>query len=88
MSTLTLLKRKAVEPASSPGASNPEKPPPVPLEAENFWLVWLVGSKAPSYRHPTLESAAKERNRLKAVRPQGHYFIFEPRCTRISQALC
>ena len=41
---------------------------------EPFWLVWNPNGNAPTYRHPSIESATREAERL-ARGNTGHTFI-------------
>lgn len=71
MSTLT-LKKKIV-----PVAAAESKAPPAPLDANHFYFLWRSNSKRPTQRHPSLEAALIERDRLAGEYPGAIFFIFE-----------
>lgn len=72
MSTLT-LKRKGV-PVES-------KAPPAPLDETHFYFLWRVGGKRPTQRHPSLNAALIERDRLAGEYPGALFYIFEAKRT-------
>jgi hypothetical protein len=75
------LKPKQRAPAPTPPPAAPEvarfssatkempaadRPAPVPLSDAQFWIVWRLDALRPSQRHPSLEVALRERERLQA----------------------
>jgi hypothetical protein len=42
-----------------------------------FWLVWNPGSKNPSVRHTTEESAARESSRLAHANPGLSFYVLK-----------
>jgi hypothetical protein len=57
----------------------PPRPPPVPLDAELFWMIWNPWHARPRQRHPSLEAAITERDRLLAENPGQTFYVFEAR---------
>jgi hypothetical protein len=76
-STLTLRSRPDAAPSSTTVA--PDIPPPIPLDAGIFWMLWNPSHARPRQRHPTLEAAITERDRLLAENPGHTFYIFEAR---------
>jgi hypothetical protein len=46
----------------------------MPKTVDEFWMVWNPSGRAPTYRHPSLNSAQNEAKRL-AVTCPGYDFI-------------
>lgn len=40
-----------------------------------FWLVWNPSNGVPTFKHPTLESAKAEAERLAAMYPNQSFFV-------------
>ena len=38
---------------------------------DKFWMVWKVGDKGPTHKHPSLESAKTEAERLALIHALG-----------------
>jgi hypothetical protein len=72
VSTLT-LKKKCVPVV----ASVESKAPPAPLDETHFYFLWRVGGKRPTQRHPSLNAALIERDRLAGEYPGALFYIFE-----------
>ncbi len=73
MSTLT-LKKKGVSVATTRVES---KAPPAPLDTTHFFFLWRSNGKRPTQRHPSLEAATIERDRLAGEYPGALFYIFE-----------
>jgi hypothetical protein len=68
MATLTLKK---------PTTSTALKAAPAPLDQGHFYFLWRIGSGRPTQRHPSLETAIAERDRLAGEYPGALFYIFE-----------
>lgn len=44
----------------------------------DFFLVWNPAARAPQYRHPTLESARAEAERLASANPREKFYVLAP----------
>jgi hypothetical protein len=53
--------------------------PVMPTQTESaFWLVWSpTGHKPPSFRHPSIESATTEADRLATAHPGQTFIVLE-----------
>lgn len=56
----------------------------MPTQTESaFWLVWSpAGHKSPSFRHPSVQSATTEAERLATAHPGQLFVVLEPVCAR------
>ena len=79
MSTTLRLKKKVAPISATTPTST--APPPVPIDAAHFFIVWRTDGPRPKQRHPSLAAASAERDRLKSMSPGATFFIFE--CTRV-----
>jgi hypothetical protein len=67
MATLTLKKKSA---------TTALKAAPTPLDQRHFYFLWRFGSGRPTQRHPDLQAATTERDRLAKEYPGKTFFIF------------
>lgn len=44
---------------------------------EKFWMVWNSAGHAPTFEHPTEQSAKKEAERLLHENPDGQFYVLE-----------
>jgi hypothetical protein len=51
-------------------------------EEAPFWLVWNPQGHAPTFRHPNVQAAKKEAERLAAINPGQKFHVLE------AKALC
>lgn len=47
------------------------------LPKKHFWMVYGIGSREPTYQHPSKSSAIKEAKRLARVSPDTVYVVLE-----------
>jgi len=75
MSTLTLRKKATTVPTTI--TSTTLKAAPAPFDADHFYFLWRLNGKRPTQRHPTIEAAITERDRLMGEYPGAQFLIFE-----------
>lgn len=47
------------------------------MNTQTFWVVWQPQSGNPQYRHPTIESATREAERLADQEPHREFYVLE-----------
>ena len=60
------------------------RPRSMPTQTESaFWLVWSpTGHKPPSFRHPSIQAATAEAERLATAHPGQLFVVLEPVAAR------
>jgi hypothetical protein len=71
-STTLSLRRPTV--AQAPAVKTQRIPPVV--DKREFWFVWSPVELAPKRRHPSLESAQGEAQRLRTIAPDREFLVY------------
>lgn len=57
------------------------------IEHTTFWFVWNPQRRAPSYKHPSKESAKTEAERLARLNPGEEFIVLESVATCVSRGV-
>lgn len=60
-----------------------------PDNLKPFWMVWNPNGHAPTFRHPSKESAEREAERLARANPDRTFVVLESVCARrVDSMIC
>lgn len=60
---------------------------PETLHNAPFWMVWNPNGHAPTYRHPSLNAATQEAERLAKANPGRTFVVLESVCARVADTM-